>query len=118
MSEQATILAEMQEIIMGILKTGSVTEVEGARIDELEALMLKQKCYKEIDHSEYDYLGEEIASLFFNNQYIEAINKMHECEITPADFFGFAEYHYEDEETTEMFTNLFISDANKAYQSK
>ena len=118
MSEQAKILAEMQEIIMNILKNGSASVEEGNRIDELEALMLKQKCYKESDHAEHDYQGEEIASLFFSDSYTEAIDKMCECEITPDDFFGFIEYHDEDEEFTEMFTDAFIADVTKAYQSK
>ncbi len=118
MSEQAKILAEMQEIIMAILKNGSVSAAEGEKIDELEALMLKQKCYKEIDHAEHDYQGEEIASLFFSDSYTEAIDKMCECEITPDDFFGFIEYHDEDEDFTELFTDVFIADVTKAYQSK
>jgi len=118
MSEQAKILAEMQEIIMTILKNGSASAAEGNRIDELEALLHEQKCYKEIDHAEHEYQGEEIAGLFFTDQYMEAIDKMCECEITPEDFFGFIEYHDEDEEFTEMFTELFIADATKAYQSK
>jgi diacylglycerol kinase family enzyme len=108
----------MQEIIMTILKNGSASEAEGNRIDELEDLLHEQKCYKEIDHAEHDYQGEEIAGLFFSNQYMEAIDKMCECEITPDDFFGFIEYHDEDEEFTEMFTDLFIADVTKAYQSK
>lgn len=118
MSEQAKILAEMQEIIMTILKSGSASEAQGNRIDELEALLHEQKCYKEIDHAEYDYLGEEIAGLFFTNHYMEAIEKMCEYEITPDDFFGFIEYHDEDEEFTEMFTGVFIEDVTKDYQSK
>ena len=118
MSEQAKILAEMQEIIMTILKNGSASVAEGNRIDELEDLLHKQKCYKEIDHAEHDYQGEEIASLFFSDSYTEAIDKMCECEITPDDFFGFIEYHDEDEEFTEMFTDEFIADVTKVYQSK
>jgi len=118
MSEQAKILAEMQEIIMTILKNGSASEAEGHRIDELEDLLHKQKCYKEIDHAEYEYQGEEIAGLFFANHYMEAIDKMCECKITPDDFFGFIEYHDEDEEFSDMFTDAFIADATKAYDSK
>ena len=118
MSEQAKILAEMQEIIMTILKNGSASVEEGNRIDELEALLHKQKCYKEIDHVEHDYQGEEIAGLFFSDSYTEAIDKMCEYEITPDDFFGFIEYHDEDEDFTEMFTDVFIADVTKAYQSK
>jgi hypothetical protein len=118
MSEQAKILAEMQEIIMTILKNGTASEAQGNRITELEDLLHQQKCYKEIDHAEYDYQGEEIAGLFFSDHYMEAIEKMCECEITPEDFFGFIEYHDEDEEFTEMFTDEFIADVTKVYQSK
>lgn len=118
MSEQAKILAEMQEIIMEILKSGSASEEQGHRIDELEALLHQQKCYKEIDHSEYTYQGEEIAGLFMNDHYEDAITKMCECEITPEDFFGFIEYHDEDEEFTEIFTEEFISNVSKDYLSK
>ena len=118
MSEQAKILAEMQEIIMNILKSGSASAEQGHRIDELEDLLHQQKCYKEIDHKEYSYQGEEIAGLFFDDHYMEAIDKMCECEITPDDFFGFIEYHDEEEEFTEMFTDAFIADVTKDYQSK
>jgi len=118
MSEQAKILAEMQEIITAILKNGSASVAEGNRIDELEALLHQEKCYKEIDHAEHDYQGEEIAGLFFGNHYTEAIDKMCECQITPDDFFGFIEYHDEDEEFSEMFTDAFIADVTKVYQSK
>lgn len=118
MSEQAKILAEMQEIVMTILKNGSASEAEGNRIDELEELMHEQKCYKEIDHQEYAYQGEEIAGLLFGDHYMEAINKMCEYEITPDDFFGFIEYHDEEEEYADMITNVFIAQVNKDYQSK
>ena len=118
MSEQSKILEEMHQLVMNILKTGLASEEEGDRLDELEELMLKQKCYKEIDHAEYAYQGEEIGALFFANSYTRAIDKMYECEITPEDFFGFAEYHYEDEPLVEMFTESFIADATKVYQSK
>jgi len=118
MSEQAKILAEMQEIIMSILNSGSASAEEGDRIDELEALLHQQKCYKEIDHKEYSYQGEEIADLFFTDHTMEAIDKMCECEITPDDFFGFIEYHDEEEEYTDMWTNVFISEVNKLYESK
>ena len=118
MSEQAKILAEMQEIIMTILKNGSASAEEGNRIDELEALLHKQKCYEEIDHAEYDYLGEEIAGLFSTDHYMEAIDKMCECEITPEDFFGFIAYHDEDEEYIDLFTDAFIAEVKKDYASK
>ena len=118
MSEQAQILAEMQEIIMEIIKSGSASEAQGHRIDELEALLHQQKCYKEIDHEEYSYQGEEIAGLFSNDHYMEAIDKMCECEITPEDFFGFIEYHDEDEEFSDLFTDEFIDNVNRDYQTK
>lgn len=118
MSEQAKILAELQEIIMDILQSGSASEEQGHRIDQLEDLLHQQKCYKEIDHDEYEYLGEEIAGLFSNDQYLEAIEKMCESEITPDDFFGFIGYHDEDEEFSDIFTAAFIAEVNKDYQSK
>ena len=118
MSEQAKILAELQEIIMSVISSGSASETEGDRIDELEALLHQQKCYKEIDHKEYAYQGEEIAGLFSADHTMEAIDKMCECEITPDDFFGFIAYHDEEEEFVEIFTPAFIAEVNKVYQSK
>lgn len=120
MSEQAQILAELQEVIMGILKTGSASVEEGNRIDELEDLLHQQKCFKEIDHPDHANQGEEIATLFFNDSYMEAIEKMCEYGISPDDFFGFADYHYDEDEdeAIEMFTDVFIAEANKVYQSK
>lgn len=118
MSEQAKILAELQEIIMTILKNGSASEAEGKRIDELESMLYQQKCYREIDHEAYAYQGEEIAGLFSTEHYMEAIDKMYEYEITPEDFFGFIEYHDEDEEYVEIFTNEFISKVQQDYQKK
>lgn len=118
MSEQAKILAELQEIIMTILKNGSASVEEGQRIDELEALLHEQKCYQEIDHEEYEYQGEEIAGLFATDHYMEAIDKMCECKITPDDFFGFIGYHDEDEEYTDLFTDAFIAEVKKVYESK
>lgn len=119
MSEQARILSEINKIIMNILKTGSASVEEADTIDELEALLHQQNCFKEIEHSEHANQGEEIATLFFNNHYEEAINKMCECEITPSDFFAFTDYYYddehEDEDLVEMFTNVFISGVNEAY---
>ena len=118
MSEQSKILAEMQELVMDILKTGIASEAQGDKLDELEELMLEQKCYQESSHADYDYLGEEIAALLFNNSNREAIEKMYEYEITPEDFFGFAEYHFEDEPLVNMFTNTFIGEVDKAYRLK
>ena len=118
MSEQAKILGELQEIIMHIIGSGSATEEQGKRIDELEDLLHQQKCYQEIDHDEYEYLGEEIAGLFSNEHYMEAIEKMCECEITPEDFFGFIGYHDEDEVFSDIFTDAFVAEVSKDYQSK
>ena len=118
MSEQSKILEEMHQLVMNILQTGSASVEDGERLDELEDLMLKQKCYKEIDHVDHSYQGEEIATLFFSDFYMKAIDKMYEYGITPEDFFGFAEYHFEDEPLVEMFTDSFITDVNKAYKLK
>ncbi len=118
MSEQSKILAELQEIIMTILKNGSASEAEGQRIDELEALLHEQKCYKEIDHEVYEYQGEEIAGLFATDHTMEAIEKMCECDITPEDFFGFIAYHDEDEEYIDLFTDAFIAEVQKVYAAK
>jgi len=122
MSEQTRIIAEIHELIMDILKTGSATVEQGDKIDELEELLFEQKCFKEIGHTDYANQGEEIASLFFAGSKAEAIDKMIECEITPEDFFGFVEYHYDedhkDEDKITMFTDVFIADVNKAYQAK
>lgn len=118
MSEQAKILAELQEMIMVILKNGSASEAEADRIDELEALMHEQKCYDDIDHEEYSCKGEQIAGLFSTDQHMEAIDKMCEWEITPDDFFGFIEYHDEEEEYTDMWTNVFTAEVSKLYESK
>ena len=120
MSEQARILSEINKIIMNILKTGSASVDEADTIDELEALLHQQKCFKEIENSAYANQGEEIATLFFNEHYMEAIDKMCECEISPDDFFAFADYHYdddhEDEDLVEMFTNVFIAGVNESYK--
>lgn len=122
MSEQARILSEINKIIMNILKTGSASVEEADRIDELEALLYQQKCFQELSNSEHVNQGEEIATLFFKDQYAQAINKMCECEITPDDFFAFADYYYddehEDEELTEIFTDEFVRGVNEAYAVK
>ena len=118
MSEQAKILVEMQKIIMSILTSGSASQEEGQRIDELEVLLHQQKCYKEIEHKEYHYLGEEIIGFFVNNKYSEAIEKMCHSNITPQDFFGFVEYHDEEEEFLEFFTQEFMEKVNSDYEAK
>jgi len=122
MSEQTKILTEIHEMVMTILQNGTATEAEADKIDELEALLHQQKCFKEIGHSEYANQGEEIAKLFFADKYTQAIDKMCECEITPEDFFGFAQYHYddehEDEQLAEMFAGAFITGVINDYASK
>ena len=122
MSEQTKILTEIHEMVMTILKNGTATVEEADKIDELEALLHQQKCFKEIEHTEHANQGEEIASLFFNDSYMDAINKMIECQITPEDFFGFTQYYYDDEHKdehlAEMFTGAFIAGVIKDYESK
>jgi hypothetical protein len=122
MSEQSKIIAQIGQIVMNVFKTGSVTMEESVRMQELERLLHKQRCFKEADHPDHTYQGEEIASLFFNDRYSEAIDKMYEYKITPEDLFGFVEYHYddehEDEELTEMFTPSFIEKVNNDYLTK
>ena len=122
MSEQSKILAEIHALVMEILKTGTVSEEEGVKIDALEELLHKQNCYKEIENSEHTCQGEEIASLFFAGSTMQAIEKMVAYEISPEDFFGFVQYHYdeehEDEDKITMFTGAFMADVNKDYQSK
>jgi hypothetical protein len=122
MSEQARIIAEIHELVMSILKTGSASVEQGDKIDELEELLYTQKCFTQSDNSEDTNQGEEIANLFFSDKYTQAIEKMLELGITPDDFFGFVEYHYddehEDEELTEMFTGAFRAKVNQDYQSR
>ena len=122
MSEQAKIMQDIHTIVMSILKTGTATIEEADEIDRLEALLDEQKCFKEIDDINHTSQGEEIAGLFFRDDYEKAINKMLECEISPEDFFGFVEYYYdddhEDEELTEMFTGAFRRGVNEAYQAR
>ena len=122
MSEQTKILAELHKMVMTIIQNGQASEEEANKIDELEALLHKQRCFKSISGSKHANQGEEIASLFFNDRFEEGIDKMYEYKITPEDFFGFAQYHYddehEDEELVSMFTNVFIADVQKAYETK
>lgn len=118
MSEQSKILEQMQDLVMSIIKTGSASEEQGKRIDKLEDLLHEQKCYQELKGSNYVYLGEEIAGLFFNQQKEKALDALYENEITPEDFFGFALYHLDEEPLVEMFTNAFIADVNKSYEEK
>ncbi|MDA7818052.1 hypothetical protein N9A28_07665 [Sulfurimonas sp.] len=121
MSEQAKILEDMQELIMAILKKGAATEEEGNKLDELENLMLQQKCYRSVDNENYECQGEEITSLLFNKNINQAIDKLIEYEITAEDFFGFAEYHYDEDDEAEIvaiFTDELIVNVNKMYKDK
>jgi len=118
MSEQAKIMAEIHEMVMSILKTGSATEEQGEKIDELEDLLYQQNCFKEVASPEYANQGEEIASLFFAGATEQGISKMLEYDISPDDFFGFVAYHYDedhkDEHLVKMFTGAFMADVKKA----
>ncbi|MEA2072863.1 MAG: hypothetical protein U9O86_04700 [Campylobacterota bacterium] len=110
MSEQSKILTDMQDLIMAILKTGTASVEQGNQLDRLEDQLHKQKCFKVGNSVNGANKGEEIATLFFNNKYEPAIDKMFEYKITPEDFFGFAEYHFDEEEgeeLIEMFTASF-----------
>lgn len=122
MNEQSKILAQLHELIMEILKSGMPTEEEANKIDYLEGLLHQQKCFQKIDASEHANQGEEIASLFFTKQTSDAIDKMCECKITPEDFFGFVQYHYDedhkDEEKIVIFTEVFMNEINSLYTSK
>ena len=122
MSEQAKIMQDIHTIVMSILKTGTATIEEADEIERLEALLDEQKCFKEVDEINHISQGEEIASMFFRDDYEKAIDKMLECEISPEDFFGFVEYYYdddhEDEELSEMFTGAFRRGVNEAYQAR
>lgn len=118
MSEQSQILSQMQEIIMKILKSGQATPEEGERLDRLEELLHQQKCFEASENETYQCRGEEIAYLFFANNYEAALEKMCSYEITPEDFFGFAEYHFEDEDETQMFTQEFVNRVANSYASK
>jgi len=118
MSEQSKILEEMQQLVMQILKTGTATEEEGKRLDELEEQMLKQKCYRPVNGENGSNQGEVIAELLFSNNITSATDKMIEYEITPEDFFGFAAYHYEDEPRVGIFTKSFMADVEKSYKEK
>lgn len=121
MSEQAKILEKMQELIMGILKSGSASVEQGNQLDALEATLHKQRCFKKSSNSKHDIQGEEIADLFFSDSYNEGIEKLYEYKITASDFFGFVEYHYdedEEEEILEKFSDSFIAKVNKDYDIK
>jgi len=121
MSEQTKIIEEIQTIVMSILQSGSVSEEEGLEIDRLEELLYKQNAFKESKNLSNSTQGEEIATLFFKNSVDEGVKKLIEYEITLKDFFGFIEYHYDEEhpdaELIEIFTENFIENISKKYKS-
>lgn len=123
MSEQAKIIEDIQKLVMSILKTGIATAEEGSKLDELEVLLYKQRCFKSSTLPEYDCLGEEIVALFLNDNFTEAVDKLYEYKISSEDFFGFVEYHYdEDEEDNQeiidLFTEAYKINVHNAYKSK
>ncbi|PHR56554.1 MAG: hypothetical protein COA44_08070 [Arcobacter sp.] len=121
MSEQAKILEDLQELIMEILKSGSASAEQGNKLDKLEAQLFKQRSFKKSTHEDYDIQGEEIAGLFVNDSYSQAIDKLYEYKITSNDFFGFVQYHFDeddDSELLEVFSDAFIAKVNKDYEVK
>ena len=121
MSEQAKILSQLQMLIMEILKTGSASVEQGERLDALEAQLETQQCFKSIEGSKYASMGDEIAHLFFMDSDSQAVAKLHEYQITPEDFFGFAEYYYDEGEeealVEERFTDAFKTKVLQAYRA-
>jgi len=89
MSEQARILEELQVLIMEILKSGSASVAQGKKLDELEAMLWKQKCFKATSHVDYECQGEEITGLFTKDSFAEAIDKMYEYKINSTDYIPF-----------------------------
>lgn len=119
MSEQSLVIKEMQELIMGIIKSGTTTIEDANKMDKLETQLYKQRCFKKTKDTNCENQGEEIANFFFNDTFTQGIDKMYEYKITPLDFFGFVEYHYsddhDDEDLVEMFTGAFVTRVNEAY---
>ena len=122
MSEQAKIIAQMQALIMEILKTGTTDIEQANKMDALERELFKQRAFKAIKHDKHEYQGEEIATLFFEDKYTQAIDKLYDCKISAEDFFGFVDYYYDedhdDEELTEMFSSEFMAKVKQDYQTK
>ncbi|MEA3371753.1 MAG: hypothetical protein U9Q40_10475 [Campylobacterota bacterium] len=123
MSEQGKLLVQMQELITEILKSGSASAEQGSRLDKLEDQLHKQRCFKKSKNAEYETQGEEIAGLFFNDSYKEAIDKLYEYKISSEDFFGFVEYHFDEDEEDEQeilekFTDSFTAGVHKDYELK
>jgi len=123
MSEQAKILEELQALIMEILKTGSASVEQGKQLDSLEVSLFKQRCFKPSSNTTYENQGEEIAYLFLGDSYEKAIDKLYEYKINSHDFFGFVNYHFDedeedDREILDIFTDTFIDKVNKDYALK
>jgi len=120
-SEQAKILEELQSLIMEILKTGSASIEQGNKLDGLEAALFKQRCFKQSSNTTYENQGEEIAYLFMADKYEEAIDKLYEYKINSNDFFGFVDYHFDedeedDKEIMDIFTDTLVQKVNKDYE--
>ena len=111
MSEQEQILENLQDLIMEILKSGSASIEQGKRLDALEATLFKQKSFKKSSDSEYDLQGEEIAGLIVKESVSEAVAKLYEYKITSTDFFGFVDYHFDEDDDVEILAAF--SDALK-----
>ncbi|RUM64859.1 MAG: hypothetical protein DSZ04_01385 [Sulfurimonas sp.] len=122
MSEQTKLIAGIEELVMKILKNGSVTEEDGLEINTLEDELFKQNSFKSSQDKHGSLQGEEIATLFFHNQTQDAITMLIKYEITPEDFFGFIGYHYDEEHPDEgligMFTSAFIANVNEMHIEK
>lgn len=121
MSEQTKILDQLQILIMEILKTGSASVEQGNQLDTLEAELEKQKCFQNVEGNTYASFGDEIARLFFATSDTQAIAKLHEYDITPEDFFGFADYFYDEGEeealVETLFTDAFRQKVADTYQA-
>lgn len=122
MSVQTKLITGIEELVMKILKNGSVTEEEGVAINTLEDELFQQNSFKASTEKAGSLQGEEVATLLFNKKTDDAIDKLIEYEITPEDFFGFVGYHYDEEHPDEalvgMFTEAFVSDINEKHIQK
>ncbi|MDQ7067063.1 MAG: hypothetical protein Q9M40_03120 [Sulfurimonas sp.] len=89
-------------------------------IDSLEEELFKENAFKASKQTAGSLQGEDVAKLFYQNDITQGIEKLIEYEITPEDFFGFVEYHYDeehpDEELIGMFTEGFIADIHENYK--
>jgi len=122
MTNQSQILEQMQKLVMNIIQNGQTTIDEAHKMDELEKQLHKERCFKKSKNTNYPNQGEEIANLFFQEKFPDAIEKMYEYKIPPVDFFGFIEYQYddehEDEDEIEIFTSSFIEKVNQDYKAR